>query len=121
MKTNKFVQVCVWPGTLVGAAKKQKEFVDFMKKEFKVRVKYLEEIKTAPDVKNGYSVAGTGGRNDLFFAVHNDDVGKFAIPRLQAGIRWLEDVLGNESDTSLYPARVSEYQSWDYCETNSNS
>ena len=47
------------------------------------------------------------------WTVHNDDVMKFAIPRLQMGIRWIEDALDNESDNhSIYPPRVREYRAW---------
>ena len=108
---SKFSQVCVWPGTVVGA-EKVKDFEQFIKKEFGVRVKYIEEILTSPDVRNGFPVEGTGGRNDLFFKVHSDDIMKFAIPRLQVGIRWVEDVLDNEGGMSLYPERVVNYRTW---------
>ena len=103
---EKFKQVCVWPGTIVGQDKIA-VFEDLMKKEFDCRIQYLEEIKTFP------GDGGEGGRNDVFFAIHNDDIGKFAIPRLQVGIRWLEDVLapGNYGDP-IYPARVFEYKCW---------
>ncbi len=106
-----FQQVCVWPGTLVGAEQVQ-EFEQFFKDEMGVRVQYLEEISTAPDYKNGYPVEGTGGRNDVLFAVHGDDVMQFAIPRLKMGIRWLEDVYGN-GHGALYPERVAEYKCWE--------
>ena len=84
----------------------------FFLEEMGVRVQYLEEVYTAPDMENGFPVEGTGGRCDCLFAVHGDDVAKFAIPRLQMGIRWLEDVYGNGGG-SLYPERVAEYQCWE--------
>jgi len=101
-----FSQVCVWPATIVGEDKIS-EFEEFMKSEFNARVKYLEEIKTLP------GDGGEGGRNDVFFSVHKDDIGHFSIPRLQYGIRWIEDVLapGNYNDP-IYPERVKEYISW---------
>ena len=107
-RNEKFTQVCVWPGTLVGQDK-IKDFEEFMFNDLKTRVQYMEEIKTLPDE----GVEGTGDRNDLFFAVHEEDVGKFAIPRLQMGIRWIEDVLAkcNYKD-KIYPRRVFEYCSW---------
>ena len=117
--SKKFSQVCVWPGTVIGNDK-IKEFVKFMKDEFGVRVKYLEEISTLPDVKDGETVKGTGGRNDIFFSVHNDDISKFAVPRLRAGIRWIEDVLASvngglteDGKPTIYPERVLEYKTWE--------
>lgn len=106
-----FRQVCVWPATLVGADRVQ-EFEKFVLDEMGAKVQYLEEIQTAPDMRNGFPVEGTGGRNDVFFAVHNDDVMKFAVPRFAYGMRWLEDVYGN-GHGDLYPERVAEYQCWE--------
>ena len=99
---NQFNQLCVWPGTVVGDSKKvQEDFVKFFKDELGVTVKYETEVKTLADE------TGPGGRNDLFFYIADDDVMKFAIPRLQMGIRWYEDVLGNGGD-KLYPTEVLE-------------
>ena len=103
-------QVCVWPGTLVGA-ERLKEFEEFMAIRFDVRVLYLEEVTTAPDYRNGYPVEDTGGRNDVFFAVHDDDIAKFAVARVSYGIRWIEDVYANGGG-ALYPERIAEYQTW---------
>ena len=117
-----FSQVCVWPGTVVNYSgnpanlsegEKMNEiaqFVEFMKDNFGVCVQYLEEILTNPDPDDCES----GGRNDLFFAVADEDIGKFAIPRLQYGIRWIEDALSSVNRTAyLYPERVKEYCCWD--------
>lgn len=106
-------QVVVWPGTLVGK-EKAKEFEDFIFTKLGVKVKYLEEIKTAPDMKNGKPIEKTGGRNDVFFEITDEgkSFGKFCIQRLQYGMRWIEDVLDNEEGTSLYPERVREYRTW---------
>lgn len=106
-----YTQVCVWPGTLVGADSRA-EFESWCAETFNTRVQYLEEVKTAPDYRNGYPVEDTGGRNDVLFAVHDEDVGKFAVPRLQYGMRWIEDIYGN-GHGALYPERVAEYQSWE--------
>jgi len=113
-----YTQVCVWGSTTVGKGK-EKAFEDFMLSEYKIRVKYLEEIKTAPDFKNGKPVEGTGGRNDVFFVIHEADIVKFAMKRFSMNppVRWIEDVLGNErrrGDNSIYPARVDKYLTWDY-------
>ncbi len=108
-----FSQVCVWPGTVLDGSTVE-EFVEFFAGEG-WRIQYLEEIATAPDMANGEPVDGTGGRIDQFFAIHEGDVGKFSVPRLAMGIRWLEDVMGSANgydSNPLYPERVSEYLSW---------
>lgn len=108
-----FSQVCVWQGTTLGNEGVE-DFIEFMKDTFQTRVQFLEEIKTNPDLdRNGEAMMDSGGRSDLFFAVHKDDVSHFAIPRLKFGIRWIEDVYGN-GNGYLYPDRVAEYRSWDY-------
>lgn len=99
--------VCVWPGTVIGEDNKD-DFVQWCLEEFNTRVQYLEEILTAPDYQDGYPIEGTGGRNDAFFAIHEDDVPKFAIPKIQIGARWLEDVYFNDQGY-LYPERVKGY------------
>ena len=105
-----FTQVAVWPGTIVGS-NMVAEFEQFFLNEMKVRVQFLEEVLTLPDQHEGEAVEGTGGRNDCFFAVHTEDVGQFAVPRLAMGIRWIEDVYGNEQG-NIYPARIEAYKSW---------
>jgi hypothetical protein len=109
---SEYTQVCVWPGTVVG--NDIAEFESFMKDEFHTRVKYLEEIKTFADKdRRGNDVPDTGGRNDLFFSVHSDDIGNFAIPRMSAGIRWIEDAISEvNGGNTLYPERVTEYLTW---------
>lgn len=91
---TKYNQLCVWEGTVVGANKTQ-ELVDCIMKHFGCRVRYECEELTLPDVDNVKAVKDTGGRNDLFFYIHDDDIGKFAVKRLAFGIRWWEDVLSN--------------------------
>jgi len=112
---NDYTQVCVWEGTFLEESA-PKDFEDFIKTEFKTRAQFLEEIETKSDTdKNGKIVKDTGGRRDLFFAVHLEDIGKFAVPRLKAGIRWVEDVLAKENYRSrIYPERVFKYCSWNF-------
>ncbi len=112
-----FSQVVVWPGTMVGKDEIEM-FEAFVLVEFKTRVKYIEEIKTKPDWNN----PETGGRNDVFFYVHSEDISKFAVPRLAYGMRWIEDVLDNEAQRndedgitesySIYPDHVVDYRTW---------
>lgn len=110
LKEN-FSQVCVWPATLVGEDETH-QFEEFLKDNFGVRAQFLEIILTCPDEDDdGNLVEDTGGRSDVFFAVHQEDIGKFAVARLPYGIRWIEDVYGNDQGC-LYPPRVEKYRSW---------
>ena len=90
---KKYNQICVWPGTFLGESS-VKDFENFFK-EKGFRVRFLEEVETLPDVKNGKIVEGTGGRHDIFFLIHDDDIPKYAVWRLAYGMRWWEDVLDN--------------------------
>ena len=101
---DQFNQLCILEGTLFPEGG-VKEFKKFFKDEMGVRVKFENQVKTLPDE------TGPGGRNDLFFYIHDDDIGKFAVPRLSMGVRWWEDVLGNgngklydEDVLKAYPA-----------------
>ncbi len=104
-----FNQLCVWPGCIVGEEKIE-DFESFFLSEFGVKIKYLTEIVTKPDLDDsGQEVPGTGGRNDLFFYMHDDHLASFAIQRLQMGIRWWEDVIKyNDNSSHLYPAEFIE-------------
>ena len=106
---NQFTQLCVWPGVIVIGESKPEEhegqIIDFeawVANEFKgTRAKFAEEVKTLPTPGE----PGTGGRHDIFFYVHHNDIGIFAVPRLAYGIRWWEDVIENESHL-IYPQEV---------------
>ena len=88
---GKFNQLCVLQGTIMpeGGAK---ELEAFFKDEMGVTVKFETEVKTLPDTPG---CTETGGRNDIFFYIADDDISKFAVPRLSMGVRWREDVLNN--------------------------
>jgi len=81
------------------------DFEDFMKENFGVRTKFMEEVTTNP------GQGGDGGRKDLFFYIHNADIQKFAMPRLQVGIRWWEDVVQNNSHLIYPPEILQKYPS----------
>jgi hypothetical protein len=103
-----FSQVVLWPG-VTGAKDNPAEFEQWILDEFGTRAQFLEEITTLP------GDGGPGGRNDVLFAVHHEDIAKFAVPRLAYGMRWIEDVLKNEADRtthSIYPSHVSSYATW---------
>ena len=103
MVKNQFNQLCVLQGCLMpkGGAK---ELESFFKDEMGVTVKFETEVKTLPDTPE---CTKTGGRNDVFFYIADDDISKFAVPRLSMGIRWYEDVLSNGGG-KLYPTEILE-------------
>jgi hypothetical protein len=99
---NDYTQLCVWPGTTLGDSTPA-ELEDFFLTEMKTRVKYAGEVTTLPDIdKDGTPDFNTGGRNDMFFYVHTEDIGAFSVPRLKMGIRWWEDVVGYNDNGHLY-------------------
>jgi hypothetical protein len=103
-----YTQLCVWPGTVLKEEEIPalgKYFLD----EMNTRVKYHTTILTNPDLDKGVPVPETGGRSDLFFYVHSDDIPHFALSRLRMGIRWWEDVISyNKGNTHLYPKEFIE-------------
>ena len=104
-------QLCVWPGTVVDADEEQ-DFIKWMKDQFGVVATPLNTIETKPDMKDGEPVPGTGGRMDFVFAIRDQDVAHFAIPRLGTGISWFEDYLDHSRaivpDKSLEKIRELE-------------
>jgi hypothetical protein len=96
-----YQQLVVWEAMSVGADK-VKEFEKFILDELGTRIKYAEEVTTKADSR------GPGGRNDIFFWIHQDDISKFAVKRFHYGnLRWWEDVLEN-GNGHLYPIEVLE-------------
>lgn len=91
-----YQQLCVWHGCYLGDDTPQ-TFEAFMLERLGARVKFAEEVTT------------TGGRKDLLFFVNNEDVGSFAVRRLQYGIRWWEDVLDNGHGPDYPEATLNKY------------
>ena len=88
-----FKQLCVWSGLLLEESEIQ-DFVKFFQEDMGVRVKYKTTLVTNPDLDaKGNPEPDTGGRRDVFFYIHDEDVQKFAVPRISLGIRWWEDVI----------------------------
>ena len=112
-----FTQVVVWPGTTMGDGTPE-QFEQFIMEELKSRAKFIGEITTKPD----FGDPSSGGRKDLLFYVHTEDIPKFAVPRLAYDMRWLEDVLNNEKhrnteagvskNYSIYPKEIRKLYSW---------
>jgi hypothetical protein len=114
-----YSQVCIIMGAAI-PPEAQKHYTAFFEKlfkaEFGVRVQYLETILTKPDLdEDGNPVPETGGRSDIFFAIHDDDVLSFSTSRLKLSAygftpRWVEDVLSPDNgNRHLYPKRVQNY------------
>jgi len=105
---SKFNQLCVWPGTTLGEDKPQ-DLVDFFQGELNARIQFEQEVSTNPDLDgNGEFIGDTGGRTDLLFYIHDDDVSHFAVPRLKMGIRWWEDVVSYNDNSHLYSNEILE-------------
>ena len=97
-----FKQLCVWHGTTLDGGTSQ-DLIDFFQKKFGVRIQFEQEVITNPDLdSNGIAIKDTGSRSDLLFYVHNEDVGKFAVPRFSIGVRWWEDVVKYNNNSHLY-------------------
>jgi hypothetical protein len=90
-----------------------------MMREFGIRVQYLEEVRTDPEVDDYYR-----SRNDLFFAVHDDDVIPFTYPRASAGIHtanaamirgtkttWMKTV-SSTTKSKMFPAVLFRLFAW---------
>lgn len=101
-KQNPFTQLCVIHGCMLGE-NSPKDFENFMLENFDTRVKFEAEIDTLPDLdKKGKPVPETGGRKDLFFYAHSEDIAKFSVKRFEMGVRWWEDVVKYNDNAHLY-------------------
>ena len=109
------MQVVVWTGTIVGENDKTK-FEEWMA-ENGFNATYLEEFKTLPSVGAiGELIKGTGGRNDLLFAVSPDNIGKFSVWRLSYGMHWWEDYLDSGAWEIVPPEVLRRYPyTWHNC------
>lgn len=100
---SEYTQLCVWPGTVLGDATPA-DLESFFLTEMNTRIRFHTEVQTQPDTdESGNLVPNTGGRNDMFFYVHDEDIAEFSVPRLKMGIRWWEDVVGYNDNGHLYP------------------
>jgi hypothetical protein len=108
MEKENFTQLCVWQGVVLDGFTID-EFTQWMLDKFNARIKFEQEVKTLPDLDEYRNpIPETGGRNDVFFYVHSDDIQHFAVPRLKAGIRWWEDVVGYNNNKHLYSEEILE-------------
>lgn len=115
-----YTQAVSWPSTQLGN-NSPADFEAFIAGEFNgTRAKYIGDFTTLPDEE-----PGSGGRIDLCFAVHEEDVGKFAVARFAYGMRWVDDVIGNENErirdgqqaSSIYVPEFHDLCSWGQSES----
>jgi hypothetical protein len=89
-------------------------FTHFMEKVAQIRIQPLEVVETYPNRDEfGMIIPDTGGRKDLIFAIHDNDVDKFAIARKLLPIFFIEEALGRLAGKySIYPTRLRGYVSF---------
>ena len=98
--TNENSTLCVWLATVV-VTDEVPDFNKWLADAFSVDGEYAESFTTLPD-----ETPGSGGRVDTLFRVANDDVPKFAVPRLAYGIRWWSDYITDSRD--IVPKAIIE-------------
>jgi len=107
-------QVCVWLATVIQNAKDPmsvEDFEDYMLVELDYRVQYMFEYKTLPDN------SGEGGRNDVVFALHNDDVNRMMGDRLirfGGDIKWYNDYKNNYGKQIPSKYRFIQHDGFNY-------
>ena len=97
-----YKQLCVLQGCIFGDDTKEDFEKHFLDLGF--RVKFAEQVITNGSVERNEE----GGRSDILFYIHNDDIEKFAIPRLSMDIRWWEDVVSYNNNSYLYSEEILE-------------
>lgn len=86
VKFPSYSQIYMWPGCIVCYKERPKEsetriqlFESIMAQKYGVRVKYVKEILSHPYLdENNNPILDDRGRNDLLFAVHDDDITNLA-------------------------------------------
>lgn len=110
-----FEQAVLWPG-VTGAAEDPEGLVAYLEEQFPTcRFKFIGQYLTLPNRIDGVDVPGSGGRSDVVFAIHQDDIGKFAVPRFEYGMRWVDDVILNEKfkgEETIYCEEIHALMSW---------
>lgn len=99
--------VCVWPGTLVGQEDVE-VFNSTMSEQLGIKITYLEEVKTNPNP--GETLEESGGRNDVFFEMDEDDLDEVTLPFMMMDIFPImnvdEELMNKMNETKLYPQEV---------------
>ena len=115
MKPNGYNQVCLIAGIIPPKNEEEiKKFETLIFDKFKTRIKYIDYMLTKPDTdSDGNNVPNTGGRLDVLFYVHDEDISIFAVPRFSIRARWIEDVLADMNyRCKIYPDSIYQYVTW---------
>lgn len=99
---NKFNQLCVWEGVTLGNDTID-NFEKFFLNNLNTKIKYCETVIT----KGSFERNEEGGRSDILFYVHDDDIQMFALKRFNyEGIRWWEDVVSYNDGAYKYDREI---------------
>lgn len=75
-KKDCFEQICVWQGVPLGPEQGVDPALSLkLLEHFGFRVQHKASVQTLPGAR------GSGGRSDVLFGIHCDDIGKFAVAR----------------------------------------
>lgn len=96
MEDQSYQQICV----LRGVSDSLEDLGKLIPETFDVRIQMLDEFKTRA------GQGGDGGRRDVLFLIHSDDISKFAVSRLGCGISWWEDYLAGSK--SIVPPSIKK-------------
>ena len=120
-KEKGYEVLAVWPSMVA-----QTDDADAIQEYFsnmgcKNPVKIIGCVQTLPDYGDRHlDEPLTGGRVDLCFYFHNEDIYRVAVRRLTVGIRWWEDVVGNDVkhaqdegvDYETYSIYPKDFRDW---------
>lgn len=95
-----FTQLCVWENCIL-KPEEVADFVDFVRTQCQTRVRVVGCVETLP------GAGGPGGRVDLLFYAHSEDITKLAARKFVLRMRWWEDVLENLGPhKTIYPQEL---------------
>lgn len=99
--------VCVWPGTLVGQEDVE-VFNSTMSEQLGIKITYLEEVVTNPNP--GETLEESGGRNDVFFEMDENDLDEVMFPFMIMNILPIMGItqysIDQINENKLYPQEI---------------
>lgn len=98
---HKYNTVCIWEGTGLGETTVEEFERWFLDNGFRIR--FIEEVITkGSKIKNE-----DGGRHDILFYIHDDDIPRLCTWRFLYGIKWFDDVINN-GNSYRYDKKILE-------------